>query len=54
MSFRVLNIDIVVQISNKFLFEEPFGDALRFKWFKILNKCHRGAKYVLDIVFWFR
>lgn len=29
MSFGVLNIDVALQISNKILFEEPFGDALR-------------------------
>ena len=29
MSFGALNINIALQISNKILFEEPFGDALR-------------------------
>ena len=28
MSFGTLNIDVALQISNKILFEEPFGDAL--------------------------
>ena len=28
MFFRALNIDVALQISNKILFEEPFGDAL--------------------------
>ena len=29
VSFGVLNIDVALQISNKILFEEFFGDALR-------------------------
>ena len=28
MSFGALNIVVTLQISNKILFEEPFGDAL--------------------------
>ena len=30
MSFEALNINVTLQISNKILFEEPFGDALRY------------------------
>ena len=30
MSFGALNIVVTLQISNKILFEEPFGDALRY------------------------
>ena len=29
MSFEILNVDMALQISNKILFEEYFGDALR-------------------------
>ena len=29
MSFGVLNIEMALQIINKILFEESFGDALR-------------------------
>ena len=29
MSFGALNINVALQINNKILFEEPFGDTLR-------------------------
>ena len=36
MSFGALNIDVALQISNKILFEESFGDAL-IKYYKCVK-----------------
>ena len=38
MSFGALNIDVALQISNKILFEECFGDALRAVSLRLLNR----------------
>ena len=43
VAFGALKIDVALQISNKILFEQPFGDAL--KTYFILKK----KKKILDL-----
>ena len=48
MFFGALNIDVALQISNKILFEEPFGDALTTSfnslWYEVRDEAMKVGR----------